>query len=251
MGHFFLVFGLIVALIAGFSMNKEKEAHQAAIAHQEKLQAEQMYDAGLVHLSDKQVRIKDGQAKVTIHVSANTTIKIHSSHEQLHDLDYKPIKEKKDIRVTFVMPGKYTVTATRGQTKVVKHIMVLKNNHKKATSSTSPSSSSELVESESSSETIVKDPTESEETSSETVVDPSIADTATTDTGVTDVTPSTDYQPGWTPSESTPQTGGGTNGTTNNSSDSAPTTSETSESATTATTSTPDEQSDTARNIGE
>ncbi|HJA24034.1 MAG TPA: hypothetical protein H9958_07435, partial [Candidatus Limosilactobacillus intestinavium] len=69
MGHFFLTFGIIVALFAGFSINKEKEAHQAAQDHQKKVQAEQIYDAELVHLSDKKVKIKDGEAKVTIHVS--------------------------------------------------------------------------------------------------------------------------------------------------------------------------------------
>lgn len=214
MGHFFLVFGVIIAIIAGFSMNKEKEAHQAAIAHQKKLQVEQIYDAGLVHINDRKVRIKNGQAKVMIYVSANTRIKIHSSHEQLHDLDYKPNKEKRDVRVTFVMPGKYTVTATRGQNKVVKYITVLKSNQRKTTPSSS--SSSEIV-SETSDDTAAEGTTV-EDTSSETVVEPDITVSDSTDTTVTEVTPSTDYQPVWTPSTDTTTTDSSAtaDGTTNN-----------------------------------
>lgn len=242
MGHFFLVFGVIIAIVAGFSMNKEKEAHQAAIAHQKKLQTEQIYDAGLVHINDRKVRIKNGQAKVMIYVSANTTIKIHSSHEQLHDLDYKPNKEKRDVRVTFVMPGKYTVTATRGQNKVVKYITVLKSNQRKTTSSSS--SSSEIV-SETSDDTAAEDTTV-EDTSSETVVEPDVTVSDSTDTTVTEVTPSTDYQPVWTPSTDTTTTDSSAtaDGTTNNTETSA-------DSATTDTTSVPSEQGGTTSSIGE
>lgn len=242
MGHFFLVFGVIIAIIAGFSMNKEKEAHQAAIAHQKKLRTEQIYDAGLVHINDRKVRIKNGQAKVTIYVSANTTIKIHSSHEQLHDLDYKPNKEKGDVRVTFVLPGKYTVTATRGQNKVVKYITVLKSNQRKTTSSSS--SSSEIV-SETSDDTAAEDTTV-EDTSSETVVEPDVTVSDSTDTTVTEVTPSTDYQPVWTPSTDTTTTDSSAtaDGTTNNTETSA-------DSATTDTTSVPSEQGGTTSSIGE
>lgn len=242
MGHFFLVFGVIIAIIAGFSMNKEKEAHQAAIAHQKKLQAEQIYDAGLVHINDRKVRIKNGQAKVMIYVSANTMIKIHSSHEQLHDLDYKPNKEKRDVRVTFVMPGKYTVTATRGQNKVVKYITVLKSNQRKTTSSSL--SSSEIV-SEASDDTAAEGTTV-EDTSSETVVEPDITVSDSTDTTVTEVTPSTDYQPVWTPSTDTTTTDSSAtaDGTTNN-------TETSSDSATTDTTSVPSEQGGTTSSIGE
>jgi hypothetical protein len=216
MGHFFLTFGVIVALFAGFSINKEKEAHQAAEDHQKRIQAEQIYDAELIHLSAKKVTIKDGEAKVTIHVSKNTAVKIYSNHEQLHDLEYKPNNSKKDIKITFVMPGKYTVKATRGQNRIIKHITVSKDNHKKVTASTSTSSSSSEVVEETSSEPVVDDSAVSEETSTEeTVVDPSLADSATTDTTTTDVTPSYDYTPTWTPDTSagttttTPATGDG------------------------------------------
>ena len=130
MGRFFLVFGIIVMIISGLFMNTEKRAHQAAINHQEKVQSQQIYDAALVHISDETVYVKSGQAKVTIRTSENVAIKVHSNHEQLHDLNYKSTREKKNIKVTFVMPGEYTVTATRGQNKVIKHIVVLKDNHK-------------------------------------------------------------------------------------------------------------------------
>lgn len=213
MGHFFLTFGVIVALFAGFSINKEKEAHQAAEAHQKRVQAEQIYDAELIHLSAKKVTIKDGEAKVTIHVSKNTAVKIYSNHEQLHDLEYKPNNSKKDIKITFVMPGKYTVKATRGQNRIIKHIKVSKDNHKKVTASTSTSSSSSEVVEERSSEPVVDDSAVSEETSTEeTVVDPGLADSAATDTTTTDVTPSYDYTPTWTPdtTTTTPATGAGT-----------------------------------------
>ncbi|MDF8367403.1 hypothetical protein G9406_07390 [Weissella paramesenteroides] len=213
MGHFFLTFGVIVALFAGFSINKEKEAHQAAEDHQKRVQAEQIYDAELIHLSAKKVTIKDGEAKVTIHVSKNTAVKIYSNHEQLHDLEYKPNNSKKDIKITFVMPGKYTVKATRGQNRIIKHITVSKDNHKKVTASTSTSSSSSEVVEETSSEPVVDDSAVSEETSTEeTVVDPGLADSAATDTTTTDVTPSYDYTPTWTPdtTTTTPATGAGT-----------------------------------------
>lgn len=183
MGHFFLTFGIIVALFAGFSINKEKETHQAAQDHQKKVQAEQIYDAELVHLSDKKVKIKDGEAKVTIHVSKNTAVKVSSNHEQLHDLNYKPNKSKKDIKVTFVMPGKYTVKATRGQNKITKHITVQKDDQKKVGESTSTSASeAEIVEP--ASEEVVEEPAVTEETSTEEA--PSY-----------DETPN--YTPTWTP----------------------------------------------------
>ncbi|NEZ88694.1 hypothetical protein [Weissella paramesenteroides] len=227
MGHFFLTFGVIVALFAGFSINKEKEAHQAAEDHQKRVQAEQIYDAELIHLSAKKVTIKDGEAKVTIHVSKNTAVKIYSNHEQLHDLEYKPNNSKKDIKITFVMPGKYTVKATRGQNRIIKHITVSKDNHKKVTASTSTSSSSSEVVEETSSEPVVDDSAVSEETSTEeTVVDPSLADSAATDTTTTDVTPSYDYTPTWTPDTSagttttTPATGDGSADTGTQESDS-------------------------------
>lgn len=213
MGHFFLTFGVIVALFAGFSINKEKEAHQAAEDHQKRVQAEQIYDAELIHLSAKKVTIKDGEAKVTIHVSKNTAVKIYSNHEQLHDLEYKPNNSKKDIKITFVMPGKYTVKAIRGQNRIIKHITVSKDNHKKVTVSTSTSSSSSEVVAETSSEPVVDDSAVSEETSTEeTVVDPGLSDSAGTDTTTTDVTPSYDYTPTWTPdtTTTTPATGAGT-----------------------------------------
>lgn len=242
MGHFFLVFGVIVAVIAGFSINKENEAHQAAIFHQKKLQAEQIYDAGLVHISDKQVRIKHGQAKVTFYVSANTKIKIHSNHEQLHDLDYKPIKEKKNIRVTFVMPGGYTVTATRGQNKIVKHITVIKANPKKVTSASSLSSSE--VISQTSDDMTVSETVESDvgDASSETVVEPDITESDTMAPTVTEVSPSTDYQPVWSPSTDTTTTDTTTTDTTTtDTEDSTSTDTQTSaDSATTETTSIPD-----------
>lgn len=227
MGHFFLTFGVIVALFAGFSINKEKEAHQAAEDHQKRVQAEQIYDAELIHLSAKKVTIKDGEAKVTIHVSKNTAVKIYSNHEQLHDLEYKPNNSKKDIKITFVMPGKYTVKATRGQNRIIKHITVSKDNHKKVTASTSTSSSSSEVVEETSSEPVVDDSAVSEETSTEeTIVDPSLADSAATDTTTTDVTPSYDYTPTWTPDTSagttttTPATGDGSDDTGTQESDS-------------------------------
>lgn len=220
MGHFFLTFGVIVALFAGFSINKEKEAHQAAEDHQKRVQAEQIYDAELIHLSAKKVTVKDGEAKVTIHVSKNTAVKIYSNHEQLHDLEYKPNNSKKDIKITFVMPGKYTVKATRGQNRIIKHITVSKDNHKKVTATTSTSSSSSEVVEETSSEPVVDDSAVSEETSTEeTVVDPGLADSAATDTTTTDVTPSYDYTPTWTPDTSadttttTPATGTGSTDT--------------------------------------
>lgn len=227
MGHFFITFGVIVALFAGFSINKEKEAHQAAKDHQKRVQAEQIYDAELIHLSAKKVTIKDGEAKVTIHVSKNTAVKIYSNHEQLHDLEYKPNNSKKDIKITFVMPGKYTVKATRGQNRIIKHITVSKDNHKKVTASTSTSSSSSEVVEETSSEPVVDDSAVSEETSTEeTVIDPSLADSAATDTTTTDVTPSYDYTPTWTPDTSagttttTPATGDGSADTGTQESDS-------------------------------
>lgn len=130
MGRFFLVFGIIIMIISGLSVNKEKKAHQAAIDHQEKMQSQQIYDAALVHVNDKKVHVKNGQAKVTIRTSANVAIKVHSNQEQLHDLNYKSTKKKKDIKVSFVMPGEYTVTATRGQNKVIKRIIVLKDDQK-------------------------------------------------------------------------------------------------------------------------
>ena len=202
MGHFFLTFGIIVALFAGFSINKEKEAHQAAQYHQKKVQAEQIYDAELVHLSDKKVKIKDGEAKVTIHVSKNTAVKVSSNHEQLHDLNYKPNKSKKDIKVTFVMPGKYTVKATRGQNKITKHITVQKDDQKKVGESTSTSASeAEIVEPASE---IVEEPAVTEETSTEEAIDPGLTeDSAETDTAEAEVAPSYDetpnYTPTWTP----------------------------------------------------
>ncbi len=202
MGHFFLTFGIIVALFAGFSINKEKEAHQAAQDHQKKVQAEQIYDAELVHLSDKKVKIKDGEAKVTIHVSKNTAVKVSSNHEQLHDLNYKPNKSKKDIKVTFVMPGKYTVKATRGQNKITKHITVQKDDQKKVGKSTSTSASeAEIVEPASE---IVEEPAVTEETSTEEAIDPGLTeDSAETDTAEAEVAPSYDetpnYTPTWTP----------------------------------------------------
>ena len=202
MGHFFLTFGIIVALFAGFSINKEKEAHQAAQDHQKKVQAEQIYDAELVHLSDKKVKIKDGEAKVTIHVSKNTAVKVSSNHEQLHDLNYKPNKSKKDIKVTFVMPGKYTVKATRGQNKITKHITVQKDDQKKVGESTSTSASeAEIVEPASE---IVEEPAVTEETSTEEAIDPGLTeDSAETDTAEAEVSPSYDetpnYTPTWTP----------------------------------------------------
>ena len=202
MGHFFLTFGIIVALFAGFSINKEKEAHQAAQDHQKKVQAEQIYDAELVHLSDKKVKIKDGEAKVTIHVSKNTAVKVSSNHEQLHDLNYKPNKSKKDIKVTFVMPGKYTVKATRGQNKITKHITVQKDDQKKVGESTSTSASeAEIVEPASE---IVEEPAVTEETSTEEAIDPGLTeDSAETDTAEAEVAPSYDetpnYTPTWTP----------------------------------------------------
>ena len=201
-GHFFLTFGIIVALFAGFSINKEKEAHQAAQDHQKKVQAEQIYDAELVHLSDKKVKIKDGEAKVTIHVSKNTAVKVSSNHEQLHDLNYKPNKSKKDIKVTFVMPGKYTVKATRGQNKITKHITVQKDDQKKVGESTSTSASeAEIVEPASE---IVEEPAVTEETSTEEAIDPGLTeDSAETDTAEAEVAPSYDetpnYTPTWTP----------------------------------------------------
>ncbi|APS41573.1 hypothetical protein FOL01_0714 [Weissella jogaejeotgali] len=202
MGHFFLTFGIIVALFAGFSINKEKEAHQAAQDHQKKVQAEQIYDAELVHLSDKKVKIKDGEAKVTIHVSKNAAVKVSSNHEQLHDLNYKPNKSKKDIKVTFVMPGKYTVKATRGQNKITKHITVQKDDQKKVSESTSTSASeAEIVEPASE---IVEEPAVTEETSTEEAIDPGLTeDSAETDTAEAEVAPSYDetpnYTPTWTP----------------------------------------------------
>lgn len=216
MGHFFLTFGIIVALFAGFSINKEKEAHQAAQDHQKKVQAEQIYDAELVHLSDKKVKIKDGEAKVTIHVSKNTAVKVSSNHEQLHDLNYKPNKSKKDIKVTFVMPGKYTVKATRGQNKITKHITVQKDDQKKVGESTSTSvSEAEIVEP--ASEEVVEEPAVTAKTSTEEAIDPGLTeDSAETDTAEAHVAPSYDetpnYTPTWTPEETpadTPASGTG------------------------------------------
>ena len=210
MGHFFLTFGIIVALFAGFSINKEKEAHQAAQDHQKKVQAEQIYDAELVHLSDKKVKIKDGEAKVTIHVSKNTAVKVSSNHKQLHDLSYKPNKSKKEIKVTFVMPGKYTVKATRGQNKITKHITVQKGDHKRVSESTS-TSSSEAIE-EPSSEAVVEEPAVTEE-----AIDPGLAeDSAETHTAEADVAPSYDetpnYTPTWTPDTPADTPASGTGG---------------------------------------
>lgn len=215
MGHFFLTFGIIVALFAGFSINKEKEAHQAAQDHQKKVQAEQIYDAELVHLSDKKVKIKDGEAKVTIHVSKNTAVKVSSNHEQLHDLNYKPNKSKKEIKVTFVMPGKYTVKATRGQNKITKHITVQKDDQKKVGESTS-TSASEAIE-EPSSEAVVEEPAVTEETSTEEAIDPGLAeDSAETDTAEANVAPSYDetpnYTPTWTPDTPADTPASGTGG---------------------------------------
>ena len=189
MGHFFLVFGVIVAVIAGLSINKEKQAHQAALEHQEKLRSEQIYDAGLVHISNKKLRIKNGKATATIHVSKDTSINIHSNHEQLHDLNYKPNKGKKDIRVTFVMPGKYSVTATRGQNKIVKKILVLKGTHKKGLESSSQ------VVTEKSNEEIIEEPTVPVETSTESVTDYGLAEADTANSSEED----DDYVPTWTP----------------------------------------------------
>ena len=202
MGLFFLTFGIIVALFAGFSINKEKEAHQAAQDHQKKVQAAQIYDAELVHLSDKKVKIKDGEAKVTIHVSKNTAVKVSSNNEQFHDLNYKPNKSKKDIKVTFVMPGKYTVKATRGQNKITKHITVQKDDQKKVSESTSTSASEEAIV-EPSSE-VVEEPAVTEETSTEEAIDPGLTeDSAETDTAEAEVEPSYEeapnYTPTWTP----------------------------------------------------
>ena len=210
MGHFFLTFGIIVALFAGFSINKEKEAHQAAQDHQKKVQAEQIYDAELVHLSDKKVKIKDGEAKVTIHVSKNTAVKVSSNHKQLHDLSYKPNKSKKEIKVTFVMPGKYTVKATRGQNKITKHITVQKGDHKRVSESIS-TSSSEAIE-EPSSEAVVEEPAVTEE-----AIDPGLAeDSAETHTAEADVAPSYDetpnYTPTWTPDTPADTPASGTGG---------------------------------------
>ena len=210
MGHFFLTFGIIVALFAGFSINKEKEAHQAAQDHQKKVQTEQIYDAELVHLSDKKVKIKDGEAKVTIHVSKNTAVKVSSNHKQLHDLSYKPNKSKKEIKVTFVMPGKYTVKATRGQNKITKHITVQKGDHKRVSESTS-TSSSEAIE-EPSSEAVVEEPAVTEE-----AIDPGLAeDSAETDTAEANVAPSYDetpnYTPTWTPDTPADTPASGTGG---------------------------------------
>lgn len=207
MGHFFLTFGIIVALFAGFSINKEKEAHQAARDYQKKVQTKQIYDAELVHLSDKKVKIKDGETKVTIHVSKNTAVKVSSNHEQLHDLNYKPNKSKKDIKVTFVMPGKYTVKATRGQNKITKHITVQKDDQKNVGESTSTSANeAEIVEP--ASEEVVEEPAVTEETSTEKAIDPGLTeDSAETDTAATDVAPSYDETPSYTPTW-TPNTGG-------------------------------------------
>ena len=210
MGHFFLTFGIIVALFAGFSINKEKEAHQAAQDHQKKVQTEQIYDAELVHLSDKKVKIKDGEAKVTIHVSKNTAVKVSSNHKQLHDLSYKPNKSKKEIKVTFVMPGKYTVKATRGQNKITKHITVQKGDHKRVSESIS-TSSSEAIE-EPSSEAVVEEPAVTEE-----AIDPGLAeDSAETDTAEANVAPSYDetpnYTPTWTPDTPADTPASGTGG---------------------------------------
>ena len=225
MGHFFLFFGIVVALVAGFSINKEHDAHQAAVEHQKQIRADQMYDAELVHLSTKKVRIKDGQAKIKIHVSKNTAIKITSSHKQLHDLNYKPNEAKKDILITFVMPGKYTVMATRGENKVVKHMTVLKDTGKQVSTSSSESSSSvEVSESASSeSEEVVSDTEEtvSEESSSEEVVpsEPEVSESTTPapDTSVVpDPVPAPSYQPVWTPSSETPATGNSDSGSSDN-----------------------------------
>ncbi|KAA8432915.1 hypothetical protein ACFQGR_03570 [Weissella sagaensis] len=228
MGHFFLVFGIIVALVAGFSMNKEHAARQAAIDHQKQIRADQMYDAKLVHLSAKKVRIDDGQAKIKIHVSKNTAIKITSSHKQLRDLDYKPNKVAKDILVTFVMPGKYTVTATRGENKVVKHMTILKDHDKHVAVSSSEESSSEEVVESSVAEPVIPDTEEvSEESSSEEEIVPSeeeVPDNTTPDTGVEQapVPAAPSYQPVWTPSyEETPNTGGNVGGNTDGSDNTA------------------------------
>lgn len=223
MGHFFLVFGVIVALVAGFSMNKEHAARQAAIDHQKQIRADQMYDAKLVHLSAKKVRIDDGQAQIKIHVSKNTAIKITSSHKQLRDLDYKPNKAAKDILVTFVMPGKYTVTATRGENKIVKHMTILKDDDKHIAVSSSEETTSEEVVESSVAEPVIPDTEEViEEPSSEEAIVPSeevVPDNTTPDTGIEQApvpaTPS--YQPVWTPSyDETPNTdsngGGNTDG---------------------------------------
>jgi len=219
MGHFFLTFGIIVALFAGFSINKEKETHQAAQDHQKKVQAEQIYDAELVHLSDKKVKIKDGEAKVTIHVSKNTAVKVSSNHEQLHDLNYKPNKSKKDIKVTFVMPGKYTVKATRGQNKITKHITVQKDDQKKVSESTSTSASEEKIV-EPANE-IVEEPAVTEETSTEEAIDPGLTeDSAETDTAEAEAAPSYDetpnYTPTWTPDTSANTPASGTGGAATN-----------------------------------
>ncbi|MGO3468668.1 MAG: hypothetical protein ACTIMJ_04970 [Weissella hellenica] len=215
MGHFFLVFGVIVAVVAGFSMNKEHAARQAAIDHQKQIRADQMYDAKLVHLSAKKVRIDDGQAQIKIHVSKNTAIKITSSHKQLRDLDYKPNKAAKDILVTFVMPGKYTVTATRGEDKIVKHMTILKDDDKHVAVSSSEETASEDVVESSVAEPVIPDTEEViEEPSSEEAIVPSeevVPDNTTPDTGVEQapVPAAPSYQPVWTPSyDETPNTDG-------------------------------------------
>lgn len=222
MGHFFLVFGVIVAVVAGFSMNKEHAARQAAIDHQKQIRADQMYDAKLVHLSAKKVRIDDGQAQIKIHVSKNTAIKITSSHKQLRDLDYKPNKAAKDILVTFVMPGKYTVTATRGENKIVKHMTILKDDDKHVAVSSSEETTSEEVVESSVTEPVIPDTEEViEEPSSEEAIVPSeevVPDNTTPDTGVEQapVPAAPSYQPVWTPSyDETPNAdgnGGNTDG---------------------------------------
>lgn len=184
--------GILFIVVAVAMLYHEQQTHATVARQQAEQRQAQIREAELIHLDKKDGVLSGGKYVVHVTVSKNATVKVSEAKKLVQDITYPATDREQTLQLTFVVAGKYTIVATRGEMVVKKTIVISKDKNKKLTNATTTVNDTELsteviVDSTSDSAYVYSDSTVAETTDSTYY---STTPTYTGDTTVTDGTTS-------------------------------------------------------------
>lgn len=187
--------GILFIVLAAAMLYHEQQTHATVARQQAEQRQAQIREAELIHLDKKDGVLSGGKYVVNVTVSKNTTVKVSEAKKLVQDITYPATDSEQTLQLTFVVAGKYTIVATRGEMVVKKTIVISKDKNKKLTNATTTVNDTELsseviVDSTSDSAYVYSDSTVAETTDSSYYATDSTTPTYTGDTTVTDGTTS-------------------------------------------------------------
>lgn len=189
--------GILFIVVAVAMLYHEQQTHATVARQQAEQRQAQIREAELIHLDKKDGVLSGGKYVVNVTVSKNTTVKVSEAKKLVQDITYPATDSEQTLQLTFVVAGKYTIVATRGEMVVKKTIVISKDKNKKLTNATTTVNDTELsseviVDSTSDSAYVYSDSTVAETTdSSYYATDSTYYSTTPTYTGDTTVTDGT------------------------------------------------------------